>query len=213
MYMAKGDSVLITFLDDGGKTVRRGSALLDLARKQEAALQPLLLGCTAVVLAAALDRATSAALDFLLQCAPGGALRLDESDIDADAVRCGQAERNLEIRIRRLPEIISNELLTIHHSNVHGRAIGEMISYRNRFAHPTDSVRTTELHPQVNENGSISVNVPIDQTVDDKWETLTLAHGERFLGAVRIYFQEVIGKVTKRESFRAGVLLSVSKRH
>jgi hypothetical protein len=63
--MAKGDAVFISFQNGGEKTVERAATLLALAKKQEGALQRLLVGCAAVVLASALDRATIVALDFL----------------------------------------------------------------------------------------------------------------------------------------------------
>jgi hypothetical protein len=51
----------------------------------------------------------------------------------------------------------------------------------------------------------------VNDVEDDKWEALTLADGERFLRAVRVYFDEVINKVGS-ESLTAGALLSPSMR-
>ena len=102
----------------------------------------------------------------------------------------------------------------MHHSNAHGRAIRQLIFYRNRFAHPTDSVSVMELDPpQVDESGSVNLSLPANHNEDDKWEELTLADGKRFLMAVQIYFDEVINEVADRESVRSGVLLSPSLRH
>jgi len=205
--MAKGDAVLISFHSGGEKTVERAAALLALAAKQEGALTPLLVGCAAVVLASAVDRATRVALDYLLQCSTY------DSDINADEVRRGLAERTLEGRVRRLPEIISNGMLVMDFLNADGKDIVRLIRYRNLVIDPTDSVIPIELplppHPQVDESGCLNISVkgPLPEPRDDAWGALTLADGERFLKAVRIYFDEVINKVG-RESLTAGALLS-----
>ena len=210
---AADNPVLITFQGGGRETVERAASLLALAKKQEEALAPLLVACAAVVLASALDRATAAALDFLLQCAPGGKLGLDEEDIDADFVRRGQSE-GLRGRVGRLPEVLTNGRLAIHHASTHGKAIAQLVYYRNRFAHPTDPVKVTELSEfWTDTDGTVHATDPAMAMERDKWEELTLADGDRFLRSVGVYFDEVIDKVTVRESLRAGALLSTSIRH
>src|SRR3954468_4686249 len=116
-FVAKGGAVFITFQAGGRRTVDRAASLLALAAKQQGSLVPLLVGCATVVLASALDRATKVGLDFLVECSPY------DDDIKLENVRSGLADRTLESRVRRLPDILSNGVFEIHFANAHGKDI------------------------------------------------------------------------------------------
>jgi hypothetical protein len=188
MTTRKDEYILVVQLQRGQATLERARDVIRAAENATGRAQESLCGCAAVLLAVALEQATTG-------CLAGGAA----NSVAADGAKFDETTEYellklcFRLRVLRLPELISSDRLALNPRNDHTVAIHELITVRNELLHLRDEPLTLKVSDdavsEVDGLLKVDASIPIPK---DPWDSITLRRVRRFEAAVAAYFREVI---------------------